>query len=177
MAVQEYKCRICGKTVIPSLYRVDRLSLMVPAQLCYECVMWKNLADSPRKGSKVINGECLTFTENPHWDPAVTKARKYFVLNNDRTLEICFNPVSIGKVPLHFRHRFPDTAKLISWQLFRRIAARRHFHCMRKGCYDRYHCLWYDKETMEPKGAWNTVPDKYQPGWEECPLFINKNKI
>lgn len=178
MARPVYTCRICGSTVDTALYRADRLEQMVTGRLCHDCVMWKRIIENQESdGHKIIGGEYIRFSENPHWDPAVTKAQKYFVLNNDLTSEVCFNPVRIGVVPPQFRHMFPDTARLVSRRVFRKTATHSRFQCMRKGCYDRYQCLWYNKEVMESGGAWNSIPKNYQPGWEECPLFIDKNKI
>ena len=70
-----------------------------------------------------------------------------------------------------------DTGEFISHKHFKLIDDEGPFSCRAKGCYDRYHCIWYDKDKMEPDGPWNIVPPDHRIGDEDCQSFIDKETI
>lgn len=47
--------------------------------------------------------------------------------------------------------------------------------CKSVGCWDRYHCIWYNSSKEER--PYNDIPDDAYPGIEGCPAFINNNII
>lgn len=97
-----------------------------------------------------------------------------YIMKADGTVKRSNDVWHQGEIPEMFRHLFPNTAKFISCQLFRRLNNRSWFQCQRKGCYDRYHCYWYHPELTEPDGEpWNIIPDNWIIGGEMCPNFVN----
>jgi len=75
------------------------------------------------------------------------------------------------------RKDFPDMpdAVFINQYTWKKINARRNgnIDCDRKGCLDRYDCLWYD--AGKERGKWNKIPKNHVPGEERCQRFVDKN--
>ena len=79
-----------------------------------------------------------------------------------------------GRIPQRLSELLPDQYKFITRDEYCRIIRFDAEMCLSKGCFDRYHCIWYRADIAEPDEPWNTVPKKYQIGSELCPSFINK---
>ena len=75
------------------------------------------------------------------------------------------------------RKDFPDMpdAVFVNQYTWKKINARRNgnIDCDRKGCLDRYDCLWYDAGKEREK--WNKIPKNHVPGEERCQRFVDKN--
>lgn len=77
------------------------------------------------------------------------------------------------------REEHPDMpdAVFVTYNIAKSVNARRNGNrdCDRKGCLDRYDCIWYnaEKET-EP---WNKIPKTHVPGEEHCPRCILRQHL
>lgn len=87
----------------------------------------------------------------------------------------CRDLILRGSIPVQFRSLLPDQYKFITKDEYSRVYRYNAEMCLSKGCFDRYHCIWYRPEFAEPDEAWNTIPENYIIGSEDCPSFVNKN--
>ena len=94
---------------------------------------------------------------------------------NEINVYACRDLVLRGTIPPQFRPILPDQYKFLTKDEYCRIYRYRGQMCLAKGCFDRYHCIWYRKEVAEPNGPWNTIPKNYVIGSEDCPSFVDKN--
>lgn len=176
-----YTCTTCGKEVNLNLYRpgMKLLGIMYHDRDCYDCAYWKDLADNRPAGSVVVEGHLMV--------PSYSMVNPFLAILKNTVYILCYsgqairanNIVSYGFVPARFKHLLPDDGKFVSRRVYQKVHKinKHRFQCRRRGCFDRYHCIFYNVEAMEPDGPWNKIPDKYTPGWEECPSFINKYEI
>jgi len=152
--------------------------VMKKEQLCFACAFWKHLIDNPVPYRQIINGTHWTF--NPWSDKPMMFAghggRAFYIMLNDGNVLRSNNAWFQGEIPEHFRSQLPDTAKFISRTAYYKIKDQPMFQCQSKGCWDRYHCYWYDK-TVEVDGAWNKIPSNHKIGDECCELFLDKNVV
>lgn len=176
-------CTHCGKTVDLEAYRLTGSSLvakMRSEQLCFDCAYWLQWLLNPETGVIVVNGAIYKMTEDM-WQPSAIQSRasdmKFIV--NPATLDAYAvrGLVLRGRIPKHFQTQIPNQYKFISRDTYHRFMGYEAEMCMLKGCFDRYHCVWYNPAIAEPDGPWNTIPKNYQIGSEDCPSFINKHGI
>lgn len=82
----------------------------------------------------------------------------------------------VKKELLESSQRIPQ-AIFIPYNIAKSVNARRSRNqdCDRKGCFDRYDCIWYnvEKET-EP---WNKIPKNHVPGEERCPRCVLRQHL
>jgi hypothetical protein len=174
------QCRYCGSPVDLENYnqKLPLPQVMKKEQLCFACAFWKNLIDNPVPYRQIINGTHWTF--NPWSDKPMMFAghggRAFYIMLNDGNVLRSNNAWFQGEIPEHFRSQLPDTAKFISRTAYYKIKDQPMFQCQSKGCWDRYHCYWYDK-TVEVDGAWNKIPSNHKIGDECCELFLDKNIV
>ena len=177
---QKLVCSICGQPI--NIHDYD-LHLRLPQKmlgerLCYRCAFWKDKAEHPDPNREIINGQHYIFkpmVKEKHYFQGMG-GRFVYILKTDGTVKMSNDVWFQGEIPKHFLPLFPDTAKIISRQMYFKIKkCQKWFKCNRIGCYDRYHCYWYHQEIMEPDGkAWNKVPKNWVVGGELCPSFLNK---
>lgn len=177
----EYKgtCSMCGKETDPHRFRPDSFigELMYKESLCYECAYWKHLYYKRPEGAIVVNG-VMFVPRLDYEDPFLKRDRKrrYFFLY--KAPPIIANATTLyGQVPTHFRKLFPNTATEVDRRLYTKLNDSYGIKCDRKGCYDRFTCLYYAGNTRDKKEQWNKLPKNYQDGWEECPIYINKKTL
>lgn len=175
-----YQCAKCGQTVDLRDFNVENryYPIMAQNQVCYECAYWMHLKDHPIPNSQIIDHvyySCTPVSSRGElgrlslYDP-----KRHYILTNDNEIQCVLLSCYYGIIPERFHNLLPDTAKYIARPTFTKIKKKAGYKCRRIGCYDRYHCFWYNPEEVEPNGPWNEIPKWHQPGWEECPLFINK---
>lgn len=175
-------CSCCGKVIDLDHYDIRKPSVkqMVQQNVCFECLFWKTYIDNPIAGTYIVNGKLMYFVPIRGWLRKSTRLKKGIVYVRDmKTGEAVANMERqiIGTVPPTFKELLPDRYKFISLDVYERIHERQSEYCMMKGCYDRYHCLWYNPEIAEPDGPWNEVSSKHKVGDELCESFINKNTM
>ena len=75
------------------------------------------------------------------------------------------------------KHRDIEEVFLVDGNTARKIVHRRRKNadCDRKGCLDRYDCIWFNADSEKESGPWNKVPKSYKPGTENCPRYISRS--
>lgn len=174
-----YSCASCGKQVDLNLYKPGNrlLGLMYHNKECYDCTYWRHLSENRPKNSLVLSGE-LVLVDHTETNPfaSILQRKKYYLLKSGQVGK-ANSLISYGKIPERFNEILSDEGQFIARKLYYRLRDNVGHNCQMKGCYDRYHCYYYHPELTEPDGPWNKIPANYQPGWEGCPLFINKTEI
>lgn len=135
---------------------------------------WKN---NPEPDTIVVSGELYKLTQPLKQLPlSKTKARALQFLAKTGTKDVyaVTDMILRGAIPPRLSKLVPNQYKFITRDEYRRIVRFDAEMCLSKGCFDRYHCLWYRADIAEPAEPWNIVPKDYQIGGENCPSFIDK---
>lgn len=68
-------------------------------------------------------------------------------------------------------------AIFVTYNIAKSVNARRNGNqdCDRKGCFDRYDCIWYN--TAAEKKPWNRIPKNHVPGEERCPRCVLRQHL
>ena len=119
---------------------------------------------------------CWWIIQKPIHFLRFSSEKKYYLLKSGQ-VGMANSLISYGKIPERFKALLPNEGQFITRKLYYRLRDNVGHNCQMKGCYDRYHCYYYHPELTEPDGPWNKIPANCQPGWEGCPLFINKAEI
>lgn len=178
MCKQPSICLICGKKIDFWLCPKRTLAKAMKSKtLCFECAYWTDYIEHPSPGTVIISGGVYEFTPiftKIDWRQLKKKDMVYAIEIKTGKAVSGYKPFFIGSVPDNFKEKLPDQFKFISKETYLRIVNHQGGPCMAKGCWDRYHCYWYDAKLAEPKKPWNKIPKDYQIGNELCPSFINK---
>ena len=179
MGQRFFTCTHCGKQIDLDSYIIHKQVLTAPMrenQLCFECAYWMDIVKHPIPGSFIIDGAMYTFDviEQHRSIRETTKDVRFILDQCNNTALAIRNIKSIGVVPEHFKEMYPDQYRFITYTAFRQVNHHIGSLCEAKGCWDRYHCFWYNKVAAEPNGPWNKIPVGYNPGDEMCENFINK---
>lgn len=177
-----YNCRLCGKLVDLKSFDMKRTRTreMGIGELCFDCVFWNAIKNMSIPNMHVISGEAAIF------EPLFGKADRRVLKSNDTLYAVnqtTMEPVrikefkSVCKVPYGLSKKIVDEYRFISKDTYMKMNDRQSDVCMMRGCFDRYNCLWYNKNKAEPNGAYNKIPDTYKVGSELCESFINKDKM
>lgn len=174
-------CSFCGRTVTINRY-VSTSALnkrMRIENLCYDCAFWKDYLEHPRPGSVILSGKLYALSPITRYLNGTSRRRNgiQFARNMQTGKAIAFTSYHcLATVPRQFRERIPDQYRFISERTYTLLWQRTKKCCI-KGCWDRYHCWWYDKDKAEPKGPWNEIPKTHKIGDENCESFINKETM
>lgn len=168
-----FSCKRCGTLVDCMEYNPmsSTTKEMENKRLCFHCAFWQGKADNPSPNQHIVNGKCYLF--HPH---VKGRGETLYAIRNDGTVACSSNVCFQGDIPEDFRPELPDTSKFITERAYKKIQMHPHFHCKSKGCWDRYHCFWYDI-SIETNGPWNTIPPNHKIGGEYCESFLNKNNV
>lgn len=184
-ACQTDKCAICKqpKNTLSQSPRSKLLSMMVKNNVCTSCAFWLRVISENTDDIIIIEGVCYRIIDTP-----LTSEQEGI-----ESFNVCSPPISIyingvskriyaymviGDIPKVFENKLNKSAKIIrDYKTFRKLYANQGMRCGRKGCWDRYHCVWYNADEMEPDGPWNIVPKKHIIGDENCEVFVDKFKI
>jgi hypothetical protein len=185
MAQTFITCSFCGKREDVEPYRMIKTPLvtrMRGEQLCFDCAYWKCWMDNPEPDTLVISGAVYKLTQplrKPNYQASTAKAMQFLVdVNDPFNLFATKELILRGKVPEKLnRTILRDQYKFISRTVYNRIKYFGAEFCLSKGCFDRYHCLWYRADIAEPSEPWNTIPKKYVIGSECCPSFVDKYEL
>lgn len=176
-------CSYCGKQEDLEAFRSIRnplVSKMRNEQICFDCAYWINWLNNPEPETVTISGKLYKLT-TPLVQLPVSKTRaralQFVVKTGTKKVYTATNLILRGIIPTRLSHLIPDQYKFITRDEYRRIIGFDAEMCLSKGCFDRYHCLWYRADIAEPVEPWNIVPKDYQIGDECCPSFINKYKL
>lgn len=173
-------CSFCGKQEDIEAFRKIKnplVSRMRSEQICFDCAYWMNWFNNPEPDSIVISGKLYKLTSQLQKLPlnkTRAKALRFLVKVDTKDVYTVKDMVLRGTIPPRFSKLIPDQYKFITRDEYRRIIGFGSDMCLSKGCFDRYHCLWYRADIAEPDEPWNTIPNNYQIGGESCPSFINK---
>lgn len=174
-----FNCSLCGQEDNLDEYNSCAiLDIMRQKQVCFNCAFWIDKINNPPIGQEIIGGHHYIvhpFVKRPENIIKGFLGREFYIRKLDGTLIKSNNVWHQGKIPEHFKNQFPDTANFLPLMIFQRLANDPHI-CKAKGCWDRYHCLRYDK-TSEGDIPFNIVPESHCAGDEHCPSFINKNVL
>ena len=172
-------CRSCGAEYDLSNFSfVSPLTcLMHQDNLCPECAFWKDLFVRFKNRIEVVDGYVYTYGERMFIYQENDKRPQTFYLKKfDGSMVRMVYSYCYGKMPGHIRKEHPDTGRFIKGEAFRKIQRHTGQLCKARGCYDRYHCLWYDLST-EKDGPWNEIPESHNPGDEHCMSYIDKTDM
>lgn len=145
--------------------------------MCFDCAYWMNQQNNPEPDTIVISGKLYKLT-TPLKQLPLSKTRamdlQFVVKIDTNDVYVVTGMVLRGTIPERLSRLVPDQYKFITRDEYRRVVGFNAEMCLSKGCFDRYHCLWYRADIAEPVEPWNIVPKDYQIGGEHCPSFINK---
>lgn len=181
MAHSFITCSFCGKLEDLEAFRLIQSPLvtkMRAERLCFECAYWKRWLDKHESDTVVISGRLYKIVEllfQPNMCQARAKDLCFVIGANDNKAYACRGLALRGTIPPQFRHLLPDQYRFITREEYGRIYHYNAEMCLSKGCFDRYHCIWYRPDIAEPDEPWNTIPANYTIGSENCPSFVNKN--
>lgn len=175
-----FLCRYCGSLICLEDYnkKLPLPQVMKSEQLCFSCAYWKNKINNPAPNHQIINGKYWIF--EPWSDKPLLFAghggKTFYIILNDGGVLRSNNIWCQGEIPQRFREALPDTAKFITRTAYYKVKNQPCFQCQAKGCWDRYHCFWYNisQEIGEP---WNIIPNDHKIGEECCEIFLDKSKV
>ena len=181
MAHSFITCSRCGKREDLEAYRLISSPLVAKMRedrICFDCAYWQSWLSNPEPDTVIISGKLYKLTQPIQ----VSNLRQV------RAKDMCFlidatsNHVYTGRdlilrgtIPSQFHSILRDQYKFITGEEYRRVYQYNAEMCLSKGCFDRYHCIWYRADIAEPDGPWNTIPQDYVIGGEYCPSFVNKH--
>lgn len=96
--------------------------------------------------------------------------RRYYVRYKASREEVAY--VDVWKIG-DATDDMPDNAEFIDRETY--MGTKRVVPCNFKGCFDRYHCKFYDMAN-EVDGPWNEIPANWKVGDEKCESFIPKQE-
>lgn len=129
----------------------------------YEPGVW-NWFLQPGVRAFVANGTAYGYDERF----CVPGRHSRFVYLKDEMRSVLCRTWKLGDVP----PSIPDNAVFITREQHEQVKDR-SVPCRFKGCFDRYHCHWYDMDC-EKDGAWNEIPPDWVVGDEKCESFTPK---
>ncbi len=180
MAHTYITCPYCGKQEDLEAFRAINntlVSRMRNEQICFDCAYWMNRISNPEPDTIIVSGNLYKLTtplERPPLRNTRAVALKFLVKVDTKDVYAVTNMILRGSIPTRLASLVPDQYKFITREEYRRVIGFNAEMCLSKGCFDRYHCIWYRTDIAEPDEPWNTVPNNYQIGDEHCPSFINK---
>lgn len=172
----QLQCLHCGSPIDLENYnlKLPLPQIMQCKQLCFSCAYWIEKVNRPDPYRQIINGEYYVFFPNDmKIDLAGHNKQTFYIMLNNGNVIRSRNVWHQGEIPLHLRELLPDTARFISRTAYYKIKNQPLFKCKSKGCWDRYHCFWYDID-MEVDGPWNEIPNTHKVGDECCESFLDK---
>ena len=179
---RQFICSNCGKTVTSINFNSEAplARLMRVESLCFDCAFWKDYITNPQPDTTIISGKLYAFHPIEQKPNRSQMKRKGIVFaRNMQTGAIvsCTDYRYIANIPDTFKPQLPDHYRFISAETYSLIAERAIPECLAKGCWDRYHCFWYNTTKAEPHKPWNQIPHYHKPGDEQCESFINKDPM
>lgn len=173
-----FTCCLCGETDDFSNYVLSEYFwFMRKHHVCFTCAVWMDKIQNPSVGQEIINGHYYIvhpFARRPHNIVLGFGGHEFYIRRFDGTLIKSNNVWHQGEIPEHFRRELPDTADFLTLIDFQNLKNDPH-KCTAKGCWDRYHCLRYDR-SCEKNGPFNSVPSSHVAGDERCPSFVKPYK-
>lgn len=177
-----YTCSLCGVPVDLEDYnkKAQMTQAMKQDMVCFSCAYWSKQLNESNDLHQIIDGKLWIF--NP-WTSQEDKpaypghrGEPFYIMLNNKDVMRSNNVQLLGDVPAYFKQSNPDTAQFITGKAYKIIKNHPFFKCQSKGCWDRYHCYWYD-ESNEINGPWNVIPQKHKIGDECCEIFLNKTEV
>lgn len=181
MAHSYITCLCCGKREDLEAFRLIRnhlVGLMRAERLCFDCAYWKTWLSNPEPETVAISGKLYKIAEpifRPNLQQARSKELSFLIDATKNEVFACRGLTLRGVIPAQFSQKIPDRYKFITKEEYKRVYHYQADMCISKGCFDRYHCIWYRPDIAEPTEPWNTIPQNYLIGSEDCPSFVNKN--
>lgn len=177
-----FHCSHCGQSCDLDLFchYKGRTKRMRQERLCFDCAYWMDYIDNPIPDTAIVSGALYSFVPDRREIDRrnIRKTGITFALDmNNREIVTCISPIFKAKVPKSFSELLPDQYRFISAETYFRIKEYCAPHCTSKGCFDRYHCFWYNAQLMESRGPWNKIPKDYIIGGEMCESFIDKERM
>lgn len=172
-------CTNCGQTVPFNLYYSETpiARRMRVKSLCFDCAFWTDYMEHPQVDTTIVSGTLYVFVpiDTPLFNKQRRRQKGIVFARNMETGEPVYalGCQRIANVPDNFKDLLPDQYRFISEETYAIMISRMGRDCLAKGCWDRYQCLWYNRQKAEPVKPWNTVPPYHNPGDENCESFIN----
>lgn len=150
-------------------------------RVCFDCAYWNNWLHYPEPNTIIVSGN-LYHLDKPLEKPSKIRLSqlkhcKYMLVVNTHDVYVCTGLTLRGRIPNAWKNILPNQYVFITRDEYYLISNYEATHCSSKGCFDRYHCFWYNAQLTEPFGPWNVIPSDYRVGSEMCPSFINKHKL
>lgn len=177
------RCTRCGRNVLKmNVSKKDKVAYYANQNsLCYECAYWMDLMSNPLPYMEISKGVCYQLL------PVQDSSDKSVQLGGDGKIRyfmrkdlsvIRSNDIwKVGKVPISFLDVMPDTVVEITKRMYNQLLRSKN-RCKARGCLNRYMCVRYRIELEnDSRGAFNEVPEDWNPKNERCGWFINKNNI
>jgi len=177
---KHYNCELCGQQDCLDNYldNCDYLPIMAKRHVCFHCAFWIHKIENPPPNRMIIGGCHYTvhpFMKRPNNVIKGFSGREFYIRKMNGQLIKSNNVWCQGNIPEQFRPQLPDDAHFLSLMTFQKLSHDNH-QCFAKGCWDRYHCLRYNREN-EKGEPFNIVPSNHKVGSENCPSFINLNEL
>lgn len=152
---------------------------MKAEQLCFSCAFWKDKIEHPPEHRQIING--VHYTVHPWSEVRLGfmghSGSVFYIRETNGSIHKSNNVWCQGDIPGRFKKDLQDTAAFITKDAFAKIKRHDGGLCQAKGCWDRYHCYWYNLELESNQQPYNVIPKSHVVGGEECESFINKNEV
>ena len=176
-------CEKCGKKIRADCYNKSSgiYNRMLSESICYDCAYWLEMTDNMPETYEIVNGICYDF--QPYCNKIKAKTANlghngkiFYILKNDGSVLMSNDVWNKGEVPAQYKDKLKDTAIFIPREIYEPLTRRRAV-CENKGCYDRYHCFFYDFRIEYDTGPFNKIPRDWIIGNEYCKAFANIAKI
>lgn len=176
-------CESCGKKIRADCYNKSSniYKRMFAESVCYDCAYWLEIIENMPETYEIIDGVCYDFQPFCPKEKAKTanlgsNGKRMYILKNDGSVKMSNDVWDKGHVPKQFLDKLKDTAIFIPREVYEPLTIRKAT-CENKGCYDRYHCFFYDFRIEYDKGPFNKIPKDWITGNEYCRAFANIAKI
>lgn len=173
------RCIFCNSeyNVILGTIEVDGIYTTPARDLyaCPNCARWVAIFKLGKVTHNLVRlgNKCWIFNR----DKDISKNSIYY-LSKDGTPGKFKSNEFLGIIPNELFGKLESSGVRVSRAVYEKAIKnkRKAGECKSVGCWDRYHCIWYDPKK-EINGPFNIIPNDAYPGIEECPAFINKNII
>jgi hypothetical protein len=136
-------------------------------RLCIVCLFWKDLVEHRPQDSFIINNHLISIRRSEVLD---FTTKMFYILADTGDVYKGEKLEDYGEIPQEYRSLLKNNAQFVSKGIATKAINNKGFKCMRLGCWDRTHCLFYAGDIMD----WNEIPASHKIGDELCEIFINK---
>lgn len=179
--MSQHTCEFCGNPIDFSLYGPHKIlgQTMHKKVLCFDCAYWLSRIERITGNDILIDGGLYHVSQilQPQGSNQCRRRDLDFIMNqNDRSIYAVTEKRFLAMVPDRFLCHFTEMYRFITMDTYTHLNKCAGLSCTSKGCWDRYHCFFYNKE-IEGNRPWNKISKNHKPGGEMCESFLNKNTM